>query len=719
MIELRFLGGAVLQQGEKLLTGPAARRHPVALLALLATAPSRTLSRTKVIGLLWPDADEPTGRNRLTSILHLLRRALGPSSVASVGNALQLDDRAVSCDVWDFQRQLEAGDRAAAARVYRGPFLDGFYLEGSSLFNERLDGERQVLHRSWWEAVQKLAEGADTAGRPRDAAHWWQALAAADPLDSGVAARLLRALAMSGSHREALRAAEVHAAWLREELGVAPDAEFARLVEQVRSAPVIQHPVPAVAAQDVRPAVAVLPFETLGSAEMALGEGVHSGILTRLSTLDGLSVISRTSVRRYRDSDKRPAEIAAELGVRWVLEGDVQASGGHFRVNVRLIEAPSDRNAWAQSHEGRLTAENFFQVQADIAGEIADQVSLQLTPEERRRLQEKSTASLEAYRLCIEGRMHLDGRSPESMQRALRCFEKALAVDPDYAVAWVGVGDALGLLHAYGYAGEDVLPRAGQAIEKALECDPRCAEAHAALGRLLGQRNVARESLDELQHAIALAPGYAEAHNWLSVGLYVTGDAAGALASASRAVALNPLSAEAVSNLGSCYLFTGRLEQALKETRRARELGGDYASAAFYEAIALYELERYAETAALLEALVVPWVGSGVNTVRALALAAQGNDAAARELLEPIHSAGHGFDEGLVLAALGEREAALDALAAARLGGLDMAVSYWPSVAVHYLFGRIWASLRDDPRYAQLRHHVDEIYGPATLQGTT
>lgn len=719
MIELRFLGGAVLQQEERLLSGPAARRHPVALLALLATAPSRTLSRAKAIGLLWPDADEATGRNRLSSILHPLRRALGPAAVFSVSGGLQLDEGAVSCDVWEFRRKLDAGDPAAAARVYCGPFLDGFYLEGSSLFNERVDGERQVLHRAWWEAAQKLAEASDAAGRPRDAAHWWQALAAADPLDSGVAARLVRALANAGSHREALRAAAVHAEGLREELGIEPDAEFARLVEQVRSAPVVRHQVPAVAVEDERPAIAVLPFETLGADRIALAEGLHSGILTRLTTLEGLSVISRTSVRSYRDTDKRPADIAAQLGVRWVLEGEVQVSDGHFRVNVRLIEAPSDRNTWAQAHEGRLTAENFFQAQAEIAGEIADQVSLQLTPEERWRLQENPTASLEAFRLCTEGRMHLDGRAAESMQRALRCFEEALAVDPDYAVAWVGVGDALGLLHAYGYLGEEVLPRAAEAIQTALESDPRCAEAHAAFGRLLGQRNLAPESLDELRLAVSLAPGYAEAHNWMSVGLYVTGDAAGALASASRAVALNPLSAESVSNLGCCYLFNGRLEQALKETRRARELGGDYATAAFYEAITLYELERYPEAEALLEGLVIPWVGSGVNTVRALTLAAQGQGAAARKLLAPIRSAGHGFDEGLVLAALGEHEAALDSLAGARLGGLEFAVSYWPSVAVRHLFARVWVPLRDDPRYAQLRQRIDAIYGLETPPGTT
>jgi DNA-binding SARP family transcriptional activator/Tfp pilus assembly protein PilF len=717
MVEFRFLGGAMLQDAGQPLSGPAARRHPVALLALLATAPSRTLSRAKIIGLLWPDADEATGRNRLTSTLYSVRQAVGAGALTSVGDGLRLEQGEVACDVWRFLDALQAGDRAAAAREYGGPFLDGFYLEGSSLFDERVEAERQRLHRAWHDAVEALAEAADAGSRPREAGHWWQALCSADPLDSGVAARLVRSLAAAGSRREALRAAEGHVRSLREELGTEPDAGFMKLVAQLRSSPQVLHQGPPVAPTDEGPAIAVLPFETLGAGETALGEGVHSDLLARLSALGGLTVIARTSVRRYLHTDKSASEIGAELGVQWVLEGDVRTSGQRFRVNVRLIEAPSDRQVWAQDRDGLLSAGTFFEVQADIAAEIAERLHVQLTPTERLRLASKPTQNLEAYRLCTEGRMHLDGRSPEDMQQALCSFEAALALDPEYAVAWVGVADALGLLHAYGYAGPEVLPRAEQAIHTALERDPRCAEAHAALGRLMGQRNLAPEAEREMRLALSLRPGYAEAHNWLSVGLYITGDAAEAARSARRAVALNPLSPEAVSNLASSCLFSGQLEQALKSARRARELEADYTTATFFEALTLYEMGRFSEAAALLEGLFLPWAGSGPNTARALSLAAEGEEGQARALLAPIREAGHPFDEGLVLAALGEREAAFEAFGRASFDGLEFAVSYWPTVAVRYLFGRIWERLRDDPRYDELRWRIDESWGlvePAT-----
>lgn len=709
MIEFRFLGGTTVSRDGEPLSGPASRRHPLALLALLSIAPSLTLSREKAIGLLWPDVDEGIGRNRLTSILHPLRRALGSQTLNSVGSAIRLDAQSVDCDVWLFRSHLARADANAAVASYHGTFLDGFFLEGSSLFNERIDVERQRLHRQWWEAVQSLAEGAEEAARLREASHWWQTLAAEDPLDSSIAMRLLRCLAAAGSHREALRAGQIHRECLRQELDIEPDAEFLELLDRLRSTSLVRHS--PIATADQRPGIAVLPFEMFGNGEPGLGEGIHSGILTRLSALDSLSVISRTSVRVYRDSSKRPVEIARELGVEWVLEGDVQFNNARFRVNIRLIRTPQESSHWAQAYEGELNAADFFQTQADLAAQIADQVLAELTPRDRQRLAENPTDSLEAYRLCTEGRMYLDGRTPESMHRALACFEEALAIDESYAVAWVGVGDSLGLLHAYGHLGKEVLPRAAAAIDKALDCDDGCAEAHAALGRLLGQHNRAPESLDELRRAVALSPGYAEAHNWMSVGLYVSGDAEAALASAQRAVTLNPLSAEAVSNLGTCHLFMGNFELALRETRRSRELGGDYQSAAFYEAHTLYELGQYREADAILARLTIPWVGSGVYSSRAVILAAQGLHSDAAALLDPIRAAGHSFDEALVLAALGECEAALECFACTRLGGLEMAVSYWPSVAVRYLFSRLWDPLRKDHRYLTLRRYIDEIYG--------
>ena len=713
MVELGFLGGATLQVDGKPVAGPAARRHSLALLALLPTAPATTLSRAKLIGLLWPDADEPTARNRLTSTLYSVRQALGSAALASVSDGLRLERSAVARDVWRFLGALEAGDRAAAARAYGGPFLDGFYLEGSTLFDERVEAERQRLHRVWHDSVEALAEAAEADARPREAAQWWQVLCAADPLDSGVAGRLVRSLAASGRLREALRAADAHASALREDLGTEPDAGFRKLVEQVRDEPGVTHRDPA-SGNAVQPSIAILPFEALGEQEgSGLAEGVHSGLLTRLSALRGLSVIARTSVLPFRNCDRRASEIAAELGVRWVLEGDVQARGHRFHVNVRLVEGATDRQVWGQGYGGLLNAATYFQVQADIAGEVAANLQLQLSPGDRLGLERNPTQDLEAYRLCTEGRMQLDGRSPDHMRQALRSFEAALVLDPDYATAWVGVADALGLLHAYGFEGPEVLPRAEQAINTALARDPRCAEAHAALGRLMGQRNLAPEAEREIRLALSLRPGYAEAHNWLSVGLHVTGDAAEAARSSRRAVALNPLSPEALVNLASSSLFSGQLEAALKAARRARTLDEDYTTASFYEALILYEMGRFTEAAALLEGLFLPWAGSGPTTSRALSLAAAGREAEARALLEPIRSAGHAFDEGLVLAALGEREAAFGAFDSASFDGLEMAVTYWPTVALRYLFGRVWEGLRDDARYVALHRRMEESWGLA------
>lgn len=725
MADLRFLGGAVLEGGEGPLRGPASRRHPVATLALLATAPSRTLSRAKLVGLLWPDVDEATGRNRLTSCLYHLRRALGGSAIASVGDGLRLDRGEIDCDVWRFEDALADDDLAAAVRLYGGSFLDGFYLDDSSLFEERVDRERRRLQRSWRDAVETLATRAEARGDAGSAVRWWRERVAEDPFDSRAAARLIAALASAGRRGEALRAAETHSERLRDELGAEPDADFLALVARVRTPDPSRResePLPGAeggtrapgrAREEDRRAIAVLPFETLGGAgDTGFGEGVHGGILTRLAELPELTVIARTSVLRYRDTRRRISDIAMDLGVDWVLEGDVQESAGRFRVRVRLVEAATDRQVWALDRSGSLSAADVFELQADVTNEIVEHLHLELTPEERKQVRRTPTESLEAYRLCAQGRMLLDRRSREEMERAVACFERALALDPAYPVARVGLADALGLLHAYGHAEADrVLPRAEAAIREALEADPRSAEAHAALGRLLGQRNEARAADAEMRLAIELKPSYAEAHNWDSVGSQVLGRPERALESARRAVRLNPLSPEAVANLAFSYLINRELEPALAEARRTLELVPSYESGRFFEGIVLHEMGRFEEAAETLDGLIVPWAESAPPAVRALALVGSGEGDAAREILAELETGGRLFDAGLVRAALGETGAAFDAFARAELGGLDFASSNWPTLVVRYLFPDVWSGLRNDPRYEALRRRIDGIWG--------
>lgn len=624
MVELKFLGGALLLQDGRPLSGTAARRHPVALLALLATTTGHSLSRSKAAGLLWPDVGEATARNRLSSTLYLLRQLLGKDVVTSAGDNLRLDPESVNCDVWNFRAALESGDLPQAMALYDGPFLDGFYLEDSTLFEERVDTERQKLELAWRNADET---------------------------------------------------------------------------------------------SQIEPSIAVLPFESPDDVESAeLGDGIHSGILNRLARLEGLTVIAWTSVRCYRGTQRKASEIGTELGVHWVLEGRVHARDEQIRVDARLVEAHTDRQVWAYDLVERLAAETYFKVQTEIAAQIVELLRHQLTPKERRELERNPTESLAAHRLSTQGRMDLDHRSRADMERALKSFEDAVALDPDYALAWVGVADALGLLHAYGFAGRDVLGTASRAIDTALEKDSCCAEAIAAHGRMLGQHRREPEARRALERAVTLKPGYAEAHNWLTISYEIGGEIEAAQKSARRAVALNPLSAEALNNLAGSMLFGGDPAEALKVTEQVLKFEPDYGTATLYTGLALYEMGRFEEAVNALRGLELAWVQSGVDAALALSFAADGHPDSALDLLDHIREQGHEFDEGLVLAALGEKEAAFEAFGRARFDEMELGVSYWPTVCVRYLFGRVWEIMQDDRRFDDLQRRIFENWGLEVLE---
>lgn len=662
------------------------------------------MSRTKLIGLLWPDVDEPTGRNRLTSALYHLRQRLGRNAIASMGDALRLEPDALDCDAWLFQEALDRGNEAAAVRLYRGSFLDGFYLPGAVEFDHHVDRERGRLWHAYCEALEILAERAEIDGSPAVAVRWWRERAAVDPYETSIALRLVEALVTAGNPEEALRVTEAHQARLRRELGAASHAELKAMLERLRAL----SPAPTVLPRSI----AVLPFEALSDdARVAMVDGIHIGLLDRLSAIAGLGVIARTTVLQYRNSGKTVAEIGRELSVDWVLEGDVQVSGREFRLSVRLVHAGTDRQLWAEQYRGDLSTDDLFALQADLTKEIYSSLKVEVTREERDQVETKPTQSVEAYRLWAEGRMYLDRRTAEEMSRAVDRFERAIEFDHKYVQAWAGLADALGLLHAYGFLSANVLERAEAAIETALDLDPRSAEAHAARGRLLGQRNEALEAQRELELAVALKPGYAEAHNWLSVGSHVLGRRESALKSARRALELDPLSPEVVYNFASALFINEEHERALVELRRLRDLAPSYGNTQFLEGIIVYEMGRYDEAAALLEGLEIPWTGAGTRTALALALVASNNPNAARLLLEEIDRSRYPFDIGLILVALDEKQAAWEAFDEVDFRGLDFWSSFWPTIALRYMFSDVWDAVRDDPGYAGLKQRMDQSWG--------
>lgn len=234
---LRLLGGAVLEDESGVVTGPAGRRHPLALLAILATSPGATASRGKLVGLLWPDSPERTARNRLNTCLHRLRSSLGREVLLSAGDDLRLDLEALPCDVASFQQALNDGERERAVELYDGSFLDGFALGGSPEFEKWVDRERARLRGRYLEALESLAEAAEARGKPETAVKWWRERAGQDPYDSRVTARLMRALEAAGNRPAALQTARVHAQLLEHEIGTEPSEEVCQLAERMESAP--------------------------------------------------------------------------------------------------------------------------------------------------------------------------------------------------------------------------------------------------------------------------------------------------------------------------------------------------------------------------------------------------------------------------------------------------------------------------------------------------
>src|SRR5580765_5308704 len=235
MLRLRALGGLALECDGTRLESVAGRRRALALLAQLAVAGPRGISRARLVHRLWPDSDEDKARNVLAQTLHKLKRDIAGAEIVTGTNELRLDDALVSTDVGDFERHASAGQLEQAARLYEGPFLDGFYVNGADEFERWAEEERSRLARLAGETFEALAQQADRAGDIGTAVTWWRRLAALDPLATRATLGLMTALAASGDTADALRVGSVYQALVGNELDAPPDPAIERLANEIRS----------------------------------------------------------------------------------------------------------------------------------------------------------------------------------------------------------------------------------------------------------------------------------------------------------------------------------------------------------------------------------------------------------------------------------------------------------------------------------------------------
>jgi len=340
---------------------------------------------------------------------------------------------------------------------------------------------------------------------------------------------------------------------------------------------------PAGAPEIDQKSIAVLPFENrsrLAEDEFFV-EGVHDDLLTSLARIGSLKVISRTSVSKYKDTGKSIPEIAAELGVATVMEGAVQRSGDTVRVNVQLIDAKTDQHLWAEIFDRELTADNLFAIQSEISEKIAAALETTLSPQEKDRLNERPTENLAAYNAYLRGRQLMARRNSESVDKAALEFQRAVELDPQFALAWVAVAEISSLQNQYSNLDLlESLERSREATDRAMSIDDQLGEAWLSQASLLEYDRQYDEADAAYRKAIELSPGYASAYLWYSTFLdnypHRTGESQAML---TKAIELDPMSSIIQLKLADLYIILGRYGEAESQLNRVLELDPEFAPA--------------------------------------------------------------------------------------------------------------------------------------------
>ena len=321
--------------------------------------------------------------------------------------------------------------------------------------------------------------------------------------------------------------------------------------------------------------IAVLPFENMSREEAnePFTIGIHDDLLTHISKIRSIKTISRTSVSQYRGTTKTIPQIAEELGVRTVLEGSVQRVGDRVRINAQLIDARTDEHLWAESYDRQLTVADIFAIQSEIAAAIAEALRATLSPEEKERLETVPTENLAAYDAYLLGRQRMTKRVSVALAEAIDYFQQAIAFDPDFALAYVGLAESYQLQENYsGLPQNEMFAKAEIAIGKALELDDRLGEAYASLGRIKTFTGDFEGAEPAFQRALQLNSNYATAHDWYAILLGRSDRLPEALAQIKKGLELDPLSAIINHDMGYILSALGRFDESLVQFEKVIEI---------------------------------------------------------------------------------------------------------------------------------------------------
>jgi serine/threonine-protein kinase len=454
-----------------------------------------------------------------------------------------------------------------------------------------------------------------------------------------------------------------------------------------------------------RTSIAVLPFSMIGGTEEDeyFADGIHDVVLTHLHRVDGLSPLARTTVLQYRDQQRDMREIGTELGVDAVMEATVQHVGNTIRINAQLIDTETGEHLWADIYDRELTADNLLEAQSDIARQIALALDAELTPDVEARIDARPTDNLEAYELYLKAYALL--QRTEGHAEAARSLEQAIELDPDFALAYARLGQAV-----YNQSGSP-LPRnvrrdsAMTLARKALELDETIGEAHATLGLLHDIGWEWRLAEAEYRKAIELSPSYANTYMWFGEMLREFGRAEEALELTLRAKELNPQDPTVRFQLGMSYYVTGDYDRAITELGEQMHLFPDVEGlavvSALYEQLAYFQTGMYEEVLAEAKGLGQEWGRPTCNFACIAVLAATGLEAEARDSLEVLRAFAPGRRHAWIArgyVAVGDFHSAL-ALLDTVTNGTGWRFQYFKS-------DPMWEPIRSDPRFGEILRKI-------------
>lgn len=455
--------------------------------------------------------------------------------------------------------------------------------------------------------------------------------------------------------------------------------------------------------------IAVLPLENLSRDpdQEYFADGMTDAVITDLAKIGALRVISRPSVMRYKRTQRSVPEIAKDLNVDAIVEGSIERSGDRVRITAQLIRAATEQHLWAEAYDRDL--HDVLRVQEEIARSIAQEIQIQLTPQEQALLTKERQVDPEAYGLYLRGRYFWNKRTQESTDRAMTLFHQAIDKDPEYASAYSGLADCYilsGISFDVGsLSPAQAFPQAKSAAERAIQLDDTLAEGHNSLAyiRLLYDWDWPGSEA-EFKRALALNPGYANAHHWYAHLLMASDRREEALAESKRAFDLDQLNPAMNVHLGWHYIYARQYDLALAQLRKALELDPNHSLGNWYLGWVYEQQGKYPDA---LQAMHRAQELLKSNTALVADIghvyAISGDKPAALKILEQLNESSRRtyvspFEVALIYVALGRKNEALQ--------WLEKAYTDRSDLLIYLNVDPRLDSIRSDPRFVDLAHRV-------------